>query len=372
MKKLYNIIAVINIYFFIGTTAEFIKLAPVIKELRQRNIPFKLITSGQNEINFNAMSEYTGTIKPYLSLPEKPHQSSIFLFLIWAIQTFFRGLITLHKEFKNVDKKNTYFIIHGDTVSSLIGAILARCFGLQLIHIEAGLRSFHFLEPFPEEICRFIINALSHVNFCQNEWSMNNLKNSHSKKIDTKQNTLIEIFWWAIKKKMGLEYAKKFSKYYILIMHRQEHIYFNKKWTKNMIQFIINHANKDLNCLFVMLPVSSSFVQSEKTSINKSLSKKLFFIPKLGYPEFMTLMKNAEFIATDGCTNQEEVYYMGLPCLSLRHRTERIEGLNENVVISKDNKKLMKNFLKNYKDYRRESVYPKESPSKIIVDYLLK
>lgn len=361
-----------NIYFFVGTTAEFIKLAPVIKELKKRKTKYKLITSGQNHINFDQMKEYLGLVRPYIALPEKPHQSSLLLFFVWSVQTFFRSLFVLRKEFKNQNKKNTYFIVHGDTVSSLIGAIIARWYGLQLIHVEAGLRSFNFFEPFPEEICRFIINAISQINFCQNEWSLNNLKNNNSKKVNTKQNTLIEIFWWAVKKKKGLDYAKQFGKYYIFIMHRQEHIYFNKTWTKKMIHFIINNANKNLNCLFLMLPVSSKFIEAESIFQNDSLNKKLFFIPKLGYQEFMTLMNNAEFIATDGCTNQEEVYYMGLPCLALRHRTERVEGLNENVIIGKDDTKLMKNFLKNYKNYRRKPVQFRDRPSKMVVDYLLK
>ena len=84
----------------------------------------------------------------------------------------------------------------------------------------------------------------------------------------------------------------------------------------------------------------------------------------------MKLMENAEFIATDGCTNQEEAYYMGVPLLALRNHTERIEGLGENIVISKSKKTVIKNFLKNYKKYKRKAVNYKTRPSKIIVDFL--
>ena len=360
-----------KIYFFIGTTAEFIKLAPVIKELKRRKLPFKLITSGQTRVRFEDLLAYTGPVHIDIALDEKAQQSSIPLFLLWTIKTLFVGIFTLHKEFKNLDKKNCYFIVHGDTVSALIGAIFGRVLGLQLVHVEAGLRSFNFFEPFPEEICKFVINYLSQINFCPNEWSLNNLKNVPGKKVNTKQNTLIEVHWWAINQKKGIKYMKKFNKYYILIIHRQEHVYFNKKWTRNMLKLVIENANKNLNCIFIMHALTSRFLESESLNINSKLGKRLFLVPRLSYLEFMTLMNNAEFIATDGCTNEEEAYYLGLPLLSLRNLTERVEGKGENNVISKGNKNIVINFLKNYKKYRRQAVLFDERPSNIIVEYLL-
>lgn len=359
-------------YFFIGTTAEFIKLAPIIKDLKKRNENFRIVTSGQNEIKFNEFTEYLGTLKVYHAFAEKDHQSSIFLFLFWTVRTFFNGLIYFFKETKNIDRKNTYFIIHGDTISALIGTVIFKILRLRIVHVEAGLRSFNFFEPFPEEICRFIINYLSDINFPQNEWSLNNLKNVSSVKVNTYQNPLIEIFWWAINKKKGLEYVKKFDRYYILIIHRQEHVYFNKEWTHKIMKMVIENANKNLNCLFIMHSLTSRFLESETLDLDKNLSKRVLFIPKLPYAEFMTLLKNSEFIATDGCTNQEEVYYLGLPCLALRNTTERVEGLNENVIICKGDEGVIKNFLKNYKTFRKKPVKPSKSPSKIIVEYLLK
>ncbi len=359
-----------HLYFYFGTIAEFIKLAPIIKELKKRKADFQIITTGQNNIKFEDFTDYIGKVKINNALPEKPHQSSLFLFFIWAVKTFFLSFAYFYKTTKCVDKNKSFFIIHGDTVSALIGAVVFRLLGCKLIHIEAGLRSFNFLEPFPEEICRFIINYLSTVNFAQNSWALKNLKNVPSINMQTKQNTLIEIFWWAINRKKGLGYARKLKKYYILILHRQEHIYFNKEWTRIVMKLVLDNAPKNLNCLFIMHPLTSKFLKSENLDLEKFYDK-LFFVPKLPYPEFMTLVQNAEFIATDGCTNQEEVYYMGIPCLALRNYTERIEGLGENFVLSKSNDKTIKYFLKNYKKYKRKPVYIDTLPSKIIVDYLL-
>lgn len=361
-----------HIYFFVGTNAEFIKLAPIIKGLRKRKVNFKLITSGQSQILFGELKDYTGPLKADISFNVPTSKLSVPHFFIWSIKTFLVCLTSLRKEFKDLVKDKSYFIVHGDTVSSLLGAVIARIYRLKLVHVESGLRSFNFFEPFPEEINRFIISHLAHIRFPQNKWALKNLeKIEYGVNVNTKQNTLIETFEWAIKKKPDVNYIKKSKKYYVLYIRRQEHIIFKKKWISEILQFVVTNVDQNLNCIFVLHPLTSNFLSPEKLNeIYKLLGKRLFLVSRIPYVDFMKVMKQAEFAVTDGCTNQEELYYMGLPFLVLRNRTERTEGLGENVVISKGNKKIMKNFFKNYKRYRRKMVYIKEKPSKIIVDYL--
>ncbi len=358
-----------SIYFFIGTIAELIKLAPVIKELKKRNIKFKIITSGQNPINFNELKNYTGIIKADIALKEKFAKSSMLLFLVWTLRAVVESILVLRKEFKGLNKNNSYFIVHGDTVSSTVGALIAKFYGLKLVHIESGLRSYYFLEPFPEEICRYINMKLSDILFCPNEWAVNNIKNFKGDKVNTKHNTLIESFRWAMNKTKKINYHRKFKKYYIIYIRRQEHLYFQKKWTKEIINTVLSNAPINLHCLFSLHFLNKDLLPKNLT---RNRQNKLITIGKLPYVNFMKLMSQAEFIATDGCTNQEETSYMGLPLLALRNRTERIEGLGENVVISKGDKNIIKNFLKNYEQFRKKTVQMKERPSKIIVDYLLK
>jgi UDP-N-acetylglucosamine 2-epimerase (non-hydrolysing) len=73
---------------------------------------------------------------------------------------------------------------------------------------------------------------------------------------------------------------------------------------------------------------------------------------------------------TDGGSNQEEMSYMGKPCLLLRRRTERIEGLGANIVLSKNNPKVIRRFMTGYKAYRRKPSVLRERPSRLITDYL--
>jgi UDP-N-acetylglucosamine 2-epimerase (non-hydrolysing) len=361
-----------RIYFFIGTTAEFIKLAPIMKELKQRRSPFKIITSGQNTIKFEDLNKYTGSLKVDIALSEKTIKSSILHFLLWNIKSFLLSMVIFRTEFKGLNKENSLFFIHGDTISALMGALIAKRYGLKLVHVESGLRSFNFREPFPEEICRFMNIHLADLLFCPTQWAFENTKSLHGERINTEQNTLIEPCLWALSQPKAADYNKQFGKYFIIIMHRQEHVYFQKEWTRNTLDFIINNAPKDLNCIFILHALTSRFLESERLNTNEEANKRLFLVPTVPYADFMNLMNNAEFIATDGCTNQEEAYYMGLPMLSLRNVTERIEGLHENVVLSKNGTKIIKDFLKHYKKYRRKPVTLQSKPSKIIVDYLFR
>jgi len=137
-----------HFYFFLGTNAELIKVVPIMREFQKRKVPFKIITSGQNEIRFSDLKSIIGKVKPYITFEEKIHKSSMFLFILWAIKTFFTCIVTLRHEFKGLDKKNTYFIIHGDTVTSTIGALIGFFYRLTVVYIESGFLSFKMLEPF--------------------------------------------------------------------------------------------------------------------------------------------------------------------------------------------------------------------------------
>lgn len=355
-------------YFFIGTTAEFIKLAPIIKELIDKKIPYKIITSGQNQIRFDDLKDFLGTVNIDIPFKLKATKSSLFHFLNWAIKTLINGILLLNNEFRNKNKNNTYFVVHGDTASSLIGSLIAKFYRLKLVHIESGLRSYNFLEPFPEEICRFIIIHLADVLFCPNDWALNNIRSLSGIKLSTKYNTLIETCQWALKTKKIIDLSKK--GYYILYIRRQEHIFFKRAWIENVIKLVITNTDPSLNCIFITNSLNAPLIPIIEEVFSNYSNAKLIKIPGMQYTEFMHVIKNAEFMATDGCTNQEDTYFIGTPMLALRRLSERIEGLNTNVVISCGEEHIIKDFMDNYKQYRQKPVTTTIEPSKIIVDYL--
>jgi len=195
--KTKEISASCDLNFFVGTTAELIKLLPIMAALKASNTPFEVIASGQNNI---ADSELLKMVFPAVRLkilssgPTRPSAPSLFF---WFLKTLLPNLFGhSFRTKKNLDhsvKMSKKMIVHGDTISTLMGALLARSNGYVLCHVEAGLRSFNLLRPFPEEICRVIVSHLAQESYCPNEWAVKNLHGQGGMKIyDTRENTLVD------------------------------------------------------------------------------------------------------------------------------------------------------------------------------------
>lgn len=363
------------IYLFIGTTAELIKVAPVIKRLKDKKIDLRIVTSGQNKVNFQLLGPLIGKQTAYNSFKVKRLKIPLGIYLefvVWIIKSFTNYLLFFKQEFKGVDKKNILFIVHGDTISALLGALIAKLNGLKLVHIESGYRSFNFFEPFPEELCRFLVSHLSDILLCPNDWCLNNVKNTRGVKISTGQNTVYESCMGALKVKTPIKsvYLNN-QKFFLLILHRQEHMIFKKKITKKYLDLLLSFANKDLKCLFVLHPITENFLRHENLLEQIKKNTNVITVPRIPYIEFMKILSRCEFIATDGGSNQQEAYFMGKPCLLLRKYTEQIEGLSSNATLAKDDVDIVSNFLKNYKSKISKRIILKIPPSKIAVDTIL-
>lgn len=355
--------------FFIGTSAELIKLIPVIKEFKESKIKYQIYSSGQTDLKQSELKDLL-EIKVDKQLLGKPqNKTSVKIFGIWLLN----AVIETVREFKKLSK-DTYILVHGDTASSLVGSISAKICGLGIIHIESGLRSFNFFQPFPEEICRFITSKLSDFHFCPNEWSVNNIQNYKGEKINTLNNTSIESLHSGLKlMKISKQIRELDKPYFLLIIHRQENLLFKKEFARKVIFKVHKFANKDLKCVFVMHKLTENFLKEQGIYSKIIKNKNIILLPRTPYLEFINTIKGAEFLLTDGGSNQEEAYYLGKPTLILRNVTERIEGLGENVLLMKEDFSILNSFLKNFKKYSREEVkFPEVLPSSIIVNNIKK
>lgn len=358
-----------QIFFFIGTAVELIKISPIIKELKARGIRFKLIVSGQNEVPFEVISNYTGKLKVYYSFTQKNRESSLLFFLLWGLSAFWEGLTFFNSETKKVDRNNLYLILHGDTVTSLIGALVGFILRLKVAHVESGLRSFNFFEPFPEEICRFIVSKIASIHFCPNTWAIKNIRKTNGMKFNTNQNTLIESFLWAVKSPSKLPVKVK-GKYFVLVVHRQEHVIFGKQKTVEILNHIFEIIPRGISCIFLIHRLTENLFNAGLDA-RKLRKQGIIFMPRTSFVNFVRLLKKSEFIITDGGTNQEEAYYLGKPCLILRNVTERVEGLGKNALIASEDKFIINDFIVNYDKYKTKEIPLKARPSKLIVDYLI-
>lgn len=358
-----------GIYFFIGTNAELIKLFPVMRELDREQIDYSIVASGQNVIARSEMWALTSRNHELICLSDKPIRQSAVGLLIWFIATFLRSIPVCWEIFSPKTEEKSIVIIHGDTISTLMGAVLARLACADVYHIEAGLRSFNWFKPFPEEICRVLVSKMTSVSFCPNDWAVRNLLKNRSYKVDTKQNTLLDSMRYvadcaeepALMKSLG-------SRYFIFIMHRQENL-FDRQLVDRILDLIISKSEQ-INCLFVLHKPTQVALEKFNLLAKVNSAKGIITTPRLSYVSFTKVMASCEFIITDGGSNQEESYYFGKPCCVLRRETERIEGLGNNVLLSRMDVEEIRNFLDNPTKWLRAPIKPVERPSAIIVRVL--
>ena len=112
----------------------------------------------------------------------------------------------------------------------------------------------------------------------------------------------------------------------------------------------------------------------ERAGLMRELERDPTFVllPRQPYVRFAKILARAEFLVTDGGSNQEEAYYLGLPCLLMRRVTERIEGLGENVILSREPLREIDDFMRSAGRSARPRIHLATSPSAIIAEDLIR
>lgn len=353
------------IHIVIGTKAQLIKMAPIMMELDQQKIYYNFIFTGQHKNTIDQLREIFRIKKPNLTLHHGKDITGIFQMVIWLSKICLK-VVFQRKSIFPQKTKNDILLTHGDTFSTVLGALMGRLAGIKVAHIESGLRSFNIFHPFPEELNRLVTFKLSHYYFCPGDWALDNLKKFKGKKINTKTNTLYDALELAIKKSFSIEVNIPQKNYCIFSTHRFENI-FNKKRLKEIIS-IIEKTAKEMTTLFILHPPTEKQLKKHKYFEKLASNHNIQLRPRYDYFQFIKLLENSQFIITDGGSNQEECYYLGKPCLLLRNKTERQEGIGKNVVLSHYKSRTIDKFLENQKKYKTKPIKVSVSPSKIIVN----
>lgn len=356
-------------YFFLGTEAELIKMTPVLKIFNRRGIKYKIISSGQNYIEESPMLEYLKR-KVNIFFTKVPVYQKPTGLIYWFIVNLIKGIYILRRELRGKDLNKVWFVVHGDTVSTLMGSIIGRLTGLKVAHVEAGYKSPNLFRPFPEELDRTISSILSNVLFCPYD-SIGRNPPQNKKCVNIGYNTSIDSLELALNRKTNSKLLLKIGKkkFFVFALHRQETL-LNDELFRKLIK-IVNSIDTNLICVFALHHPTKK--KLEDTGLINFLKRnnKILLTNRLSYFEYIKVLDRSEFIMTDGVGNQQETYYLGKPCLILRNVTEGNEGLKGNALLSRINTKIIRDFPKIYNKYKRPKIADFKSPSKVIVDYLL-
>jgi len=288
--------------------------------------------------------------------------------IFWSLRVLIYSFIKSKMIFHN--DKHGVVLIHGDAPPLFLGGLMAKRQGLKVAQVEAGLRSFNYFKPFPEEITRaFSAKAgLIDIFFCQDEKAALNVAKYKKTVFCTQYNTILDSIRLSERVPRAKKIAEASGEFAIASLHRFETISKKEELIKIVNELI--KVSKKIKIIFILHPPTR--VALKKTNLYSLLENEpgCHLLPRQGFFEFNQILRNAEFIITDGGSNQEECFYLGTPCLLFRSETERMEGLNANIVISKFNSEIIRDFVANYKSYRRKPVSENISPSHLIVDQI--
>lgn len=360
------------IHIIFGTKAQLIKMAPLIRTLQQKEIPFNLIDLGQHSLITRDLRDEFGLNEPQIYVHSGENISSLKSAFLWLIKIFFQSLSSKKIKRKFFRNKDGICLIHGDTISTLIGLYLAKRAGLKAAHIESGLRSFCWLEPFPEEILRIVCMRFSDILFAPSQWAWDNLKKMglDKKSILLSENTGKEALRLSLAKAPNSRQddAQDFC---LVTFHRAENI-LSRRRLLLILRFIKDAAFR-MPVVFVRHP--PTLRQIEKLCLTNELEgiKNIRYSRILSHNHFIGLLKACGLVMTDGGSIQEEAFYLGKPCLLLRRRTERNEGLGENAVLSGFEPDKNADFIINYRKFIREPrlASAEETASDLIIQNLI-
>lgn len=350
----------------IGTRAQLIKMAPLIRELERSRCHLNLVFTGQHQETMEELLRDFAIGTPGRYLYQGKEVTGLAQMAVWFTACFVRAIRDPERYF-SLGKESTVFVVHGDTFSTLLGALLGKVLGARVAHVESGLRSFHIFHPFPEELTRLLIFRLSDIAYCPGRWAYNNMEKYRALRIDTGANTIRDALDIAIATESPSENIV--GDHAVFSIHRFENIFFRRRLTR-IIELLERIAARH-PVVFVLHPATR--VQLARFNLMSRLDSnpRATLVPRMGYMDFMGLVSRAAFVVTDGGSNQEELSYLGVPTLLMRRATERTEGIGESVTLCNYDENIVDAFLQKVADLKRTARPPSSaSPSRIIVSHL--
>lgn len=319
-----NKIKVLSVF---GTRPEAIKMCPLIKQL-EKDDRFKSIVcvTAQHREMLDAVLEIFD-VKPQYDLNIMSHGQTI----IDVANKVLTGVDKVIKECKP-----DIVLVHGDTSTTLNGALAAFYNQIPIGHVEAGLRTGDIYSPFPEEANRKLTGAITTLHFAPTESNKNNLKKENIiKNVYITGNTVIDALLSVVDKNHkfqddtlnNIDFIN--NKVVLLTAHRREN------WGEPMKDIFaavrcLAEENEEVQIIFPMH--RNPLIRELAKSSFEGIEEKVHLIEPLEYVDFANLMSKCYLIMTDSGGIQEEAPALGKPVMVLRTETERPEAVEAGTV----------------------------------------
>lgn len=295
-------------------------MAPIIHELRRRNISTQIVVTGQHRQMLDQM----------LSLfeIEADHDLDIMTPNQTLESITYKTLEGISAYLAN--NSPSVILVQGDTTAAFASALSGFYNKIPVAHVEAGLRTDNIYNPFPEEINRRLVSQLATLHFPPTLRSRDNLLASGvpSDKIEVTGNTVIDALLWVrlrTKEMISERIAPliKDGKHVLVTTHRRENL---GDGMASIFSAINTLAIKYPDISFIFPVHLNPLIQehSKKAFIN---TPNVHLLDPLGYADLVQVMDTSLFVMTDSGGIQEEAPALNKPVLVLRSTTERQEGV---------------------------------------------
>jgi UDP-N-acetylglucosamine 2-epimerase (non-hydrolysing) len=351
------------IHVVLGTRAQLIKMAPVIRELERRRQPFRLTLTGQHRVTMQELLDDFRIRATPETLYDGREVGGIGHMAVWLVRCLWRLVRQRERWFPVRDR--SIIVVHGDTASTLLGALAGKLLGLTVAHIEAGLRSYRWFHPFPEELTRLAVFRLVDIAYCPGPWACRNMAGYRLRVVDTGENTLLDAVRWALRSGRS---AATPEPYFVASIHRFENVYFAKRF--RLILSILGRLARRARCVFVLHPVTEQRLRRLGWLESLAADRSYELRPRMRYSEFIALLSGARFVVTDGGSNQEELSYLDVPTVLMRDTTERQEGVGQTAFVSRYDGAAIERFLDAAPARGPAPLEDRPRPSELIVDDL--
>ena len=207
------------------------------------------------------------------------------------------------------NKKNLLVFVHGDTMTCVVGALAARITRCQVVHVEAGLRSNDWRNPFPEEIDRIVTARLAQYHYSPDEIAVKNLAGRKGTVVNTGGNTARD----SMRLMQDVVNRKDDGEPFTLVsLHRAE-LLGNESVLISTIKELIECSSNNRLVMVIDALTRSTLEQLNLLDLLQASNIELH--EKMAYPDFLEFVIGAERVVTDSGGLQEECGFLEIPCL---------------------------------------------------------
>lgn len=350
----------------LGTTAELIKMSPVLTRLVERGAAVEIWYTAMHAGEFNELRQRLVPDIPMITVGNPKRTKTVS-----AVTDVPRWLTEIGLAFRALRRGEgsesprswppRAVLVLGDTFTTVAGAIWGRRLGSTVVHIEAGARSGSLLSPFPEEIDRRLVARLADIHYAPSQEEVRNLGRRKGRIVDTGGNTVVDALRLFLP-----EDTPESGDFGLVTLHRFE--FMRKPGDLGKILELCNEAARTRPIRFMTGEHGRERLREH--GLIGLFDDRFTITRKVSYPEFVTMLAQSAFVLTDSGGLQQECAYLGVPCLVHRARTESSLGLGRNVVLGGLSVEAARRFLEHPERFRSMSEVDLYHPSDVIVEDL--